>query len=349
MMKQGVSIVICCYNSATRLPETLRHLGCQSSCDDPDWEVIIVDNASTDNTTEIAKEACPESIKSRLRLVAEPKSGLSNARICGLHASQYSLVSFIDDDNWVSPDWIKKINTAFATDSKLGALGGPALPVYESPPPPWMSRIKGFYALGEQHAHDGDITDAEGTLLWGAGLTIRREALIKLFERGFEFLMSDRQGSRLSTGGDTEICFGLRAMGWSFRYDSQITLQHFVPSSRLTWEYACNLMYGMGCASVVFTIYLIAFGKMPFDHPSLMKRKGNWNYQFLKSIKKIMELLLFNPSVSWRKKEGCDAEIKYQILKGVLSSLLSNKKKYTEYINKIQNASWNLENKYKMQ
>lgn len=348
-MKQGVSIVICCYNSATRLPETLKHLGCQSALDDPHWEIIVVDNASTDNTTEVAKEACPESIKSRLRLFAEPKNGLSNARICGLHASRYSLISFIDDDNWVSPDWIRKINAAFATDSKLGVLGGPALPVYESPPPPWMSRIKGFYALGEQHAHDGDITDAGGTLLWGAGLTIRREALIQLFERGFEFLMSGRKGSSLSTGEDTEICFALRAMGWKFRYDSRLTLQHLVISPRLTWDYACKLMYGMGEASVLFTVYLIALGKAPFNSPSVIKKRGQWSYQCLKSLKELLINALSNPLAVWNKREGNNNVLKYQILKGELSSLLANKKRYTEYITRIQNASWNLENKSKMQ
>lgn len=344
-MKQGVSIVICCYNSATRLPETLKHLGCQSALDDTNWEVIIVDNASTDNTTEVAKEACPESLKSRLRLVAEPKSGLSNARITGFQSARYNIISFIDDDNWVSPDWIDQVNEAFARDVKLGVLGGPSLPVYEGQPPPWIDKIKGFYALGPQHPKDGDITEAQGSLLWGAGLTIRSEALMQLFHQGFEFLMNDRKGSILSTGGDTEICFALRAMGWSLRYDSSLTLQHFVPSSRLTWQYACKLMHGMGAASVLFNIYLIALKNAPFDNYLLIKKKGNWNYQFLKSFKNLLNTIFLNPLVCLDKKEGCDIVLKYQMLKGELSTLLENRSNYTECINRIQSARWNVDGK----
>jgi glycosyltransferase involved in cell wall biosynthesis len=344
-MKLGVSIVICCYNSADRLPKALSHLGFQSALHDPNWEIIVVDNASTDNTSEVAKQACPEAIKSRLLVVTEPKSGLSNARITGLHAARYNIISFIDDDNWVSPDWIAQVNEAFATDVKLGVLGGPSLPVYEGQPPPWIDKIKGFYALGPQHQEDGDITEAQGSLLWGAGLTIRREALMQLFHQGFEFLMNDRKGSILSTGGDTEICFALRAMGWSLRYDSRLTLQHFVPSSRLTWEYACKLMLGMGSASVVITIYLIAFKKRPFDYPSVLKRKGKWSYQFLKSFKNLINTILLNPTACWDKKEGCEVVLKYQKLKGECTSLLENRSKYTECIKRIRNASWNIEGK----
>lgn len=75
----GISIVICCYNSAQRLPLTLVHLAAQKVADNFPWEVIVVNNASTDNTEEAAFSSWDrESIE--MRVVYEPQPGLSYAR-----------------------------------------------------------------------------------------------------------------------------------------------------------------------------------------------------------------------------------------------------------------------------
>src|SRR5215468_3703384 len=101
MTMDGVSVIICCYNSSTRLPDTLSHLGRQNVRPSIPWEVVIVNNASTDNTTVVAHQCWPSDAPTVLRVVYEPRLGLSHARSRGLSEARYEIVSFVDDDNWV--------------------------------------------------------------------------------------------------------------------------------------------------------------------------------------------------------------------------------------------------------
>ncbi len=84
MITKGVSIIICCYNSAHRLPKTLAHLKTQVVSQIIPWEVIVVDNASTDGTDQVAKTQWGELPGVPFRVVNEPRPGLSNARNLGV-------------------------------------------------------------------------------------------------------------------------------------------------------------------------------------------------------------------------------------------------------------------------
>src|SRR5687767_957073 len=101
----GLSVVVCCHNGADRLPETLAHLAAQ---DDPGrpWELIVVDNASDDATATVAAANWPRG-PAPLRVVSEPRLGLAYARLRGLMAAQYTLIAYIDDDNWLDADWLR--------------------------------------------------------------------------------------------------------------------------------------------------------------------------------------------------------------------------------------------------
>src|ERR1700719_3404911 len=80
----GVSIVVCCFNSASRLSEafaqTLAHLAAQETTAETRWEVIVVDNASTDDTAQVAQKSWPRQLEDSLQVVGEPRLGLSYAR-----------------------------------------------------------------------------------------------------------------------------------------------------------------------------------------------------------------------------------------------------------------------------
>ena len=82
-MINGISIVICCYNSENRLPKVLEHLEQQVMSESIAWEVLVVDNASKDRTAEVADKSWNREDVS-IRVVYEPKPGLSNARLCGI-------------------------------------------------------------------------------------------------------------------------------------------------------------------------------------------------------------------------------------------------------------------------
>ncbi|HLB90290.1 MAG TPA: glycosyltransferase, partial [Terriglobales bacterium] len=105
----GVSAIVCCYNSASRLPATLAHLASQRCEGRFPWEVILVDNASTDGTGRIAQELWPQDAPVHLRVVHEARLGLAYARQRGISAARYELLSFVDDDNWVCPNWVQLV------------------------------------------------------------------------------------------------------------------------------------------------------------------------------------------------------------------------------------------------
>ena len=90
-MSDGVSIIICCYNSSEKIESVLFHIEKQIT-NGILWEVILVDNASNDNTAEVAQQ-CWTRKDIQLKIVFESKPGLSNARRKGLHVSIYSIVS----------------------------------------------------------------------------------------------------------------------------------------------------------------------------------------------------------------------------------------------------------------
>ena len=87
----GISIIICCYNSEARLPETIRHLGQLQIPYNINWEVIVVDNASTDNTATVAKtEWAKTKCSASCRIISQPISGKTNALILGMDEAIFS-------------------------------------------------------------------------------------------------------------------------------------------------------------------------------------------------------------------------------------------------------------------
>src|SRR5437016_2123314 len=120
----GVSVVICCHNSAQRLPRTLAHLSAQKVSAEIPWEVIVVDNASSDDTAKVEASSWPKNARASLSVLREPEPGLSHARRRGFDEAKYEIVCFIDDDNWVSTDWVETISRVMSEHPDVGACGG---------------------------------------------------------------------------------------------------------------------------------------------------------------------------------------------------------------------------------
>jgi GT2 family glycosyltransferase len=111
-----VSVIVCCYNAATTLNECLRSL---EKLEYPRYEVIVVDDGSTDGTHEIAA-------KYDFRCIRVPNSGLSEARNIGIQAAQGEIVAFIDSDAYADPDWLYYMVAALE-EHQGAAVGGPNL------------------------------------------------------------------------------------------------------------------------------------------------------------------------------------------------------------------------------
>jgi glycosyltransferase involved in cell wall biosynthesis len=336
-MTPGVSIVICCYNSAQRLPRTLAHLAVQQVRKTLKWEVIIVDNASLDNTGEIAVKTWNTIPAAPLRVVPEPRSGLVFARNRGLVEAKYDIVSFVDDDNWVCPEWVQLAYEVMNEAPDLGACGGLSEAVCEVKPPIWFEDNRSSYAIGPHGLMPGDITNTRGWL-WGAGLSVRKPAWQQLVSNGFSPLLIDRQGKKLGAGADSELCLALRLAGWRLWYDPRLRFQHFLPAQRLKWTYLRKLHRGFGASTVGHDPYLRALGEMQSDSAT----GSLWCREAILAMKRIYWSKRSLLPVARYSSQG-NAEVLYierQI--GRLSELFRKRARYDLTVRNVHRAAWRL-------
>jgi glycosyltransferase involved in cell wall biosynthesis len=230
-MLTGVSVVLCCHNGASRLPVTLAHLKAQIPPAAP-WELLLVDNASDDDTAQIAVSIWADG-PAPLRIITEPVLGLQRARARALREANYEFVGFVDDDNWLERNWLSIAYQTLADNSSLGAIGSVCIPAFESTEPKWFRDYHSIYAILDE----AEYPETTSEYLHGAGLCIRRRAWARLLEGGFHSILTDRVGQRLSGGGDAELTMAIRLAGWKIRVEPSMRLRHFMPSYRLQWRY----------------------------------------------------------------------------------------------------------------
>ncbi len=250
---KGVSVIICCYNSEGRITPTLEHLQKLKS-NEIQWELILVDNNSSDKTTLVASQVWQKNPVAELKIVEEKTPGLMSARIKGVSVASYEIVSFIDDDNWVDASWVENVYRIFKNDASIGICGGESIAVFESDPPQWFTKFQNSFAVGRQQEQTGYVDDKKG-YLWGAGLSIRKIAWHELFSSGFTSKLSGRKGASLTAGEDSEICLALISRGWKLWYDSSLKLQHYIPTVRLKEEYLVKMYIGFGKAEMILSVY----------------------------------------------------------------------------------------------
>ena len=302
------------------------------------WEVLVIDNASTDDTAAVAVANWPEQAPAALRVIDEPQAGLGHARVRAIREARHELISFLDDDNWAAPDWLERVESIFALHPEVGVCGGRSEAVTEIEPPAWFDLMTRCYAVGTQFDRNGDVTDAHGRLLWGAGLNVRTTAARQLLDDGFVFLLSGRQGTRLLAGEDTEICFALWASGWHFWYDDALVLRHFLPAQRLRWEYVRRLCAGMGNSTALVDLYLLALSRPPFEAYPAWKK--TWIFQFLKSLRRLSVTFLLHPIQCFFQPEGSLVALQFITLKSTVMTLWPMRRFYRKVRLQIAESPW---------
>src|SRR5690606_30349950 len=254
-MKPGVSVIICCYNSAKRLPETLRHLALQKVPSDIPWEVIVVNNASTDDTVHVAEQEWSQyNLSIPFRIVDQPKPGLSNARDKGFEVAAYEYCLFCDDDNWLQSDYVRIAFETMESDPMIGAAGGQGEPVFEGGKPGWFKDGVWGYAIGEQMPESGYV-DLNRGYLYGAGLIVNKKKWENLKLPFETMLCGDRTGMKLQSGGDTELCFIMIVNGYMLFYNEDLKFKHFIEKERLDISYYKKLCQGFGQANAILSPY----------------------------------------------------------------------------------------------
>jgi GT2 family glycosyltransferase len=201
-----ISVVVCSYNGSRTIRETLDHL---SRVEYPDFEVVVVDDGSTDDTAAIAGGY-------DVRLIRTENGGLSSARNVGAQAATGEIISYLDDDAYPDPHYLYYLAQAFR--SGCAAAGGPNLP------PPGDAPTADAVA----HAPGGPVhvltSDSVAEHIPGCNFAVRRDWLDKIggFDPRFRVAGDDVDACwRLQEAGG-RIGFHHAALVWHHRRDSVV-------------------------------------------------------------------------------------------------------------------------------
>ncbi len=246
-----LSVIIPSHNPhPLRLTRTLAGLRAQTLPAD-EWEVILVDNASTPSLATQELNSLP---LGNLRIVAEPRLGLSHARRRGFLEARGEIFILVDDDNVLAPDYLAHVQTLFAAQPRVGALGGRSLPEFESPPAPWQKEFFSLLALRDPgsssvienlRSQNSNRDEYPLHAPIGAGMALRRSAAQAWLDHADPAAFTDRLGNDLSSSGDNDIVIHSLRSDWDVAYFPELVLTHLIPATRLDPAYLARLNRGI--------------------------------------------------------------------------------------------------------
>lgn len=255
-----ISVIICTYNSATRIRETLDHLINQQSTEGIAWELLVVDYESTDVTGAICKEYA-QKMPVPMKFINESRPGKSAAMVTGFEHAEGEYVCIVDDDNWVAPDYIFLACSIMRAHPDIGMIGGYGTPFLQGEKPEWFDAFAGVFAVGHQLEKAGYTNEGERNWFWGAASVIRKAAWDKIINRGFRFILNpSRDGYSMfkkgfAGGEDQELCFAIQLCGYRLWYEPGLKYTHFISSNRLTTNYLYKTISGTSTSAPVLKIY----------------------------------------------------------------------------------------------
>jgi glycosyltransferase involved in cell wall biosynthesis len=247
---KGYSIIICCYNSSSRIKDTLNHIANLDCPRDYSFEIVLVDNCSNDDTAKLAVQHW-NNFNSHfyLKIIHESNPGLSNARVAGILNSKFDYLIFCDDDNWLHKDYLLHVEQSFK-NSNCKIVGGIGFPVSDIVLPEWFFEYgQSAYAVGNYGRSEG-----AGFLSYGAGLAIRRHVALNYEKLNGRLFLSDRKGNSLSSGGDSELCF-IVGLDHVF-FNPNLKFSHYL-GSRVTENHFLKLNRSFGIAEAYLFYYQI--------------------------------------------------------------------------------------------
>jgi GT2 family glycosyltransferase len=240
-----LEVVVCTYNNGAMLDVALTALGRQRNVEPGRWSCLVVDNNCTDGTPRVVQKHIDEGAIPGLRLIHEPKQGLTPARLRGVQESTAPWIAFVDDDCILQGDWIAEAVSFAESHPHVGAFGGRVTLDFAAEPPSY-ARAYG-YSFAEQDR--GDSRHCVGFLV-GAGLVVSRSALSACGWTDAP-LLADRVGTRLVSGGDVEIVLRIASEGHELWYLPDCKLLHRIPPHRTTLGYLTAINRGLGVSQAL--------------------------------------------------------------------------------------------------
>lgn len=236
-----VTVAICTWNRAALLRATLRQMTNLKPDDSFDWELIVVDNNSTDQTPDVLAEFAP---RLPLRALHEPRPGKSNAANLVVKEARGEYILWTDDDVLVEPDWMRQYVAAFRRYPKAEVFGGRVEPWFEGTPPRWL--MEGFRKVAPVYAAI-DLNRPCGVAPetfypYGASMALRRSAHLR---HAFDPRIGPFPGVCIP-GEEWMLVRELRREGAEVIWVPDAVARHFIPRARQTESYIRNYLHGSG-------------------------------------------------------------------------------------------------------
>ena len=208
-----ISVIICTYNRSDKLKNVLKSFQKMHSLGETRWELIVVDNNSTDDTKRVTDEFS-KIFPSNLRCFTEWKQGTSHARNKGLRESNGDIIAIIDDDCIVGDAWLSALTREFASDPVLGLLGG-RVELYDKKAKPVSIRP----------SQTREVFDSPGqvfSLIPGCNMAFRREVSERI--GGFDTRFGP--GSRIPAAEDADFIYRAYKAGFKLAYSPDVLVYH---------------------------------------------------------------------------------------------------------------------------
>lgn len=237
-----ITVIVCTFNRCDSLRLALESLALLRVPDALQWEVLVVDNNSNDQTRAVAEDFC-QKYPGCFRYLFEGKQGKSFALNTAIREAHGSIFAFTDDDVIVEPTWLEQL-TAPLVAGACGGVGGKILPGRGFVCPDWLE-LKGQWSQGgvialfDLNQPAGEIT----TPPFGANMAFRKE----MFER-YGLFRTDlgRNGGNVISNEDTELGRRILAKGERLWYEPSAVVYHSIAEKRLNKGYFLKFWYEYG-------------------------------------------------------------------------------------------------------
>ncbi len=236
------SIIICTYNREKYLYTALQKMA-ENDFSPMLYEIVLVNNNSTDSTEEECRRFHADYPSIRFRYFVEEQQGLSHARNRGIREAKEEMLIFLDDDSFVHPSYLKNLSNHLVTHPEIQAFGGKIIPLYESgDPPAWLSTWSRSWVSALDMGDQIRLFKKKQYPV-GANMGFHKSCT---HTAGLFNTELGRCKKNLMGGEEKEFFFRLRSRNVSLFYLPDIAVFHAIPESRTTLSYVKRLGDGIG-------------------------------------------------------------------------------------------------------
>ena len=241
-----LSVVVCTYNREKYMIKNLNSFVNQT-LPFANFEVVIVNNNSPDNTDEICTTFISKHPEINITYVIEKNQGHTFARNRGIKESKANLIAFIDDDAFVRPEYCENIVSFFKENPKVDVIGGKIIPVYESgQEPKWMTPYL-LTLMAAQDYGNKVIEFNPRKFPIGANMIYRSSVFDKI---GIFNTELGRRGDGLEGGDEKDVIHRLRQIGGVIYYVPDVVVDHIIGEYREKMDYIKAMGVGVGTSEI---------------------------------------------------------------------------------------------------